>query len=384
MNPFVFNTTGSIRFGMGLASQLGEIARPMGCRAALITDGGLVRAGLVAPIVRSLADHGVHCTVFDGVQADPAESLVLDAAEAASRAEADLVIGVGGGSSLDVAKLVAALLGSEQPLHEMYGIGQVRSGRLPLLLVPTTAGTGSEVTTISIITTGGHEKKGVVSPVLLPDVAVLDPLLTLDLPPHVTAATGVDAMVHAIEAYASANANNNPISRVLATQALQLLGANIRRAVAEGGDVAARSGMLLGSLLAGQAFANSPVAAVHALAYPLGGHYGVAHGLSNALMLPHVLAFNAAVCAETYAELAGHAFPALLSVPRGARCEAFIAELRRLAEDIGLQTRLREVGIEESACAMLASEAMKQTRLLVNNPRPVQERDALAMYQAAW
>src|ERR671916_573671 len=181
--------------------------------------------------------------------------------------------------------------------------------RLPLLLAPTTAGTGSEVTPISIVTPGAHEKKGVVSSVLIPDIALLDPELTLGLPPHVTAATGVDAMVHAIEAYTSASPNNNPVSRALACEALRLLGRNIRRAVHHGQDSDARAAMLLGSMLAGQAFANSPVAAVHALAYPIGGHFGVPHGLSNALVLPHVLRFNAPACGSRYAELLPHAFP---------------------------------------------------------------------------
>ncbi|MGG2478986.1 iron-containing alcohol dehydrogenase, partial [Rhizobium sp. BR5] len=196
-----------------------------------------------------------------------------------------------GGSSLDVAKLVALLAKSGEALGNIYGVGNVTGERLPLVLVPTTAGTGSEVTPISIITTGAHQKKGVVSPVLLPDAALLDAKLTIGLPPAVTAATGIDAMVHAIEAFTSTSANNNPVSRALAKEALRLLGANIEIAVKTGTDLAARQGMLLGAMLAGQAFANSPVAAVHALAYPIGGRYHVPHGLSNSLVLPHVLRF---------------------------------------------------------------------------------------------
>lgn len=382
--PFQFHTTPAIVFGAGAAARTGELAQPYGVSAFLVTDAGLMRAGLVTPVLESLAQHGIACTVFDQVLADPPEPLVLQAADAARAAGAQLVIGLGGGSSLDVAKLVALQLGSSQPLSAMYGVNQARGSRLPLILVPTTAGTGSEVTPISIVTTGEHEKKGVVSPLLLPDIALLDPALTLGLPAHVTAATGVDAMVHAIEAYTSASANNNPISRGLAVQALQLLGANLRRAVSHGDDVQARSGMLLGSMLAGQAFANSPVAAVHALAYPLGGHYGIPHGLSNALMLPHVLAFNAAACAPLYAELAPHAFPGLPQGDADQTCAAFIDALADLCRDIGLQSRLRELDIPEAACELLAADAMKQTRLLVNNPRPVSYDDALAIYRAAW
>jgi alcohol dehydrogenase class IV len=285
---------------------------------------------------------------------------------------------------MDVAKVAALLAGSGEELGEAYGIGNAKGPRLPLVLVPTTAGTGSEVTPIAILTTGEAEKKGVVSALLLPDLAILDADLTLGLPAHVTAATGIDAMVHAIESYASASPNNNPLSRALACEALGLLGRNIRTAVFRGRDRAARGGMLLGAMLAGQAFANSPVAAVHALAYPIGGHYHVPHGLSNALVLPHVLRFNLEAAAEPYAEIAPHAFGELAGLSGAARAEAFIEAIAALSAELGLEQRLRDVGIGENALSMLASEAMKQTRLLVNNPRPVSEADALAIYRAAW
>lgn len=242
--------------------------------------------------------------------------------------------------------------------------------------MPTTAGTGSEVTPVAIITVSGDEKRGVSSPLLLPDVAVLDPELTLGLPPAITAATGIDAMVHAIEAYASRSPNANPVSRMLAVEALRLLGGNIETAVRDGGDREARAAMLLGSMLAGQAFANSPVAAVHALAYPIGGRYHVPHGLSNALVLPHVLRFNRAEASDEYAALAGHAFPA----PAPDLAEGLAA----LSARLGLPARLREVGVPAEDLPACAADAMKQTRLLVNNPRPVTEADALAIYEAAW
>ncbi|MDQ4135746.1 MAG: iron-containing alcohol dehydrogenase [Pseudomonadota bacterium] len=381
MAGFTFNTTPSVVFGSGSLARLGEIASSrLGSRVALVTDAGLVRAGLIAPVLKVLEGSSVAVQVFDRVVADPPEAVVLEAAEAARSFQATGVIGLGGGSSLDVAKLVALLAKSGESLDASYGVGNAKGPRLPLLLAPTTAGTGSEVTPISIVTTGAHEKKGVVSPVILPDVALLDPDLTVGLPPHVTAATGVDAMVHAIEAYTSASPNNNPVSRALACEALRLLGRNIRRAVHHGEDREARAAMLLGSMLAGQAFANSPVAAVHALAYPIGGHFGVPHGLSNALVLPYVLRFNAEACGDLYAELAPHAFPEL----ERPNAEAFIAALVELAEDIGLEPRLRDVGIPRDAVAMMAEDAMKQTRLLVNNPRPVTLEDARAIYEAAW
>jgi alcohol dehydrogenase class IV len=241
------------------------------------------------------------------------------------------------------------------------------------------------VTPVSIITVGEEEKRGVSSAVILPDIALLDAELTLGLPPAITAATGVDAMVHAIEAYASKNANNNPLSRMLARQALRLLGANIEAAVHDGRNVDARAAMLLGSMLAGQAFANSPVAAVHALAYPIGGTFHVPHGLSNALVLPHVLRFNAPDAAHLYAEIAADAFPSLEKEEgMQGRSAAFIEELASLSKRVGLQGRLREVGIGQQHLGKMASDAMKQTRLLVNNPRELGEADALAIYRAAW
>jgi alcohol dehydrogenase class IV len=252
------------------------------------------------------------------------------------------------------------------------------------MLVPTTAGTGSEVTPISIVTTGTNEKKGVVSPVILPDIALLDPDLTLGLPSLVTAATGIDAMVHAIEAYASKSVNNNPVSKILAREALRLMGANLLVAVRDGSNQEARGAMLLGAMLAGQAFANSPVAAVHALAYPLGGHYHIPHGLSNALVLPEVLRFNAPAAEHLYAEIAVDAFPELAKIGTQARAAAFADRLHRLAEECGLPMRLRDNGVTRESLPMLAEDAMKQTRLLVNNPRPLNYDDALMIYEKAW
>lgn len=385
MHPFTFSTAKTVVFGAGSIAQIGDIARDqLGTHVILVTDHGIVDAKLHEGALASLAAAGVAVTIFDGVTADPPEKVVLAAAEQARRERAEGVIGFGGGSSMDVAKLVALLARGEEELTSIYGIGQAKGPRLPLMLVPTTAGTGSEVTPISIVTTGEAEKKGVVSPVLLPDIALLDPELTYALPHHVTAATGIDAMVHAIEAYTSTSANNNPVSRLLAKEALRLLGGDIRSAVREGTHGEARANMLLGAMFAGQAFANSPVAAVHALAYPVGGHYHVPHGLSNALVLPHVLRFNAETCGRAYAEIAPCAFPWLSEVPVARRAEAFVEALTHLCEEVGLPQRLRDVGIPQEDLPRLAHDAMKQTRLLVNNPRPLSEADALAIYEAAW
>ncbi len=385
MNPFTFNTAKSIQFGAGALARLGELVRSqIGARVMLVTDPGMMSTGIVERALKALAGAGVEVALYADVQADPPEAVILKATEQAVAARAEGVIGLGGGSSLDVAKLVALLAPGHETLRDVYGVGNARGPRLPLILVPTTAGTGSEVTPISIVTTGANEKMGVVSPVILPDIALLDPELTRGLPPHITAATGIDAMVHAIEAYASASANNNPVSRLLATQALTLMGGSILRAVHEGSDTGARSDMLLGSMLAGQAFANSPVAAVHALAYPLGGRFHIPHGLSNALVLPHVLRFNIVVAPQPYAELAPFAFPDLEALEGQERAAAFCDRLAGLAAACGLQPNLRAMGIAQEMLPRLASDAMNQTRLLVNNPRPVTEADALAIYRAAY
>ena len=386
MIPFVFNTTKSLIFETGASSRLAEMAgRTLGNSVLLVTDPGLRQLGLADPAIASLEAAGHSVTVFDKVEADPSRETLMQAVEAGRVAGATGVLGFGGGSSLDVAKLVALLLGSNEDLDESWGVAQAKGPRLPLVLVPTTAGTGSEVTPVSIITVGAEEKRGVSSPVILPDIAVLDADLTVGLPAHITAATGVDAMVHAIEAYASKSANNNPLSKMLAREALRLLGANIETAVFNGQDKDARGAMLLGSMLAGQAFANSPVAAVHALAYPIGGTFHVPHGLSNALVLPHVLRFNAPDAHALYAEIAADAFPQLAEVEGSqARCAGFIDALADLSARLGMKTRLRDVNIPQDAIAKMASDAMVQQRLLVNNPREVTERDALNIYTAAW
>ncbi|MEP0154421.1 iron-containing alcohol dehydrogenase [Pseudophaeobacter sp.] len=386
MTPFIFNTTKSLVFETGASARLSEVAgQTLGKSVLLVTDPGLRQLGLADPAIASLEAAGHSVAVFDKVEADPSRDTLLQAVEFGREAGATGVLGFGGGSSLDVAKLVALLLGSGEDLDEAWGVAQAKGPRLPLVLVPTTAGTGSEVTPVSIITVGAEEKRGVSSPVILPDIAVLDADLTVGLPAHITAATGVDAMVHAIEAYASKSANNNPLSKMLAREALRLLGANIETAVFNGQDKDARGAMLLGSMLAGQAFANSPVAAVHALAYPIGGTFHIPHGLSNALVLPHVLRFNAPDAHMLYAEIAADAFPQIAEIEGSqARCAAFIDALADLSKHLGMKTRLRDVDIPKEAIAKMASDSMVQQRLLVNNPREVTERDAYNIYEAAW
>ena len=275
MKPFKFQTTSSILSEVGATSKIGQIMVDMGCKkVAFVTDAMILKLGLAEACLDGLKASGVEVHIIDDVVADPPEAMIRKAVDEAKAQGIDGVVSVGGGSSLDTAKLISILSQPDAPqdLDDMYGVGMVKGGRLPLVLAPTTAGTGSEVTPISIVTTRTSEKKGVVSPVLLPDWAILDAELTVGLPAHITAATGIDAMVHAIEAYTTKHAKNI-LSDTLARQALELLGGAIRTACTNGEDRTARSDMLLGSMLAGMAFANAPVAAVHALAYPLGGHF---------------------------------------------------------------------------------------------------------------
>ncbi|MFM0056391.1 iron-containing alcohol dehydrogenase [Paraburkholderia phytofirmans] len=386
MNGFRFQTVPTLVVEFGAARRLGALLRaqfPALSRVCVVTDGFLHRSGLLNPALADLSAHGWDATVIDDVIADPPEHIVLDATSRARTAGAEIVLGLGGGSSMDVAKLIAVLAPQqEQALSEMYGVNKITVARLPLVQMPTTAGTGSEVTAVSIVTVGEAKKMGVVAPQLIADLAILDAELTLGLPVAATAATGVDAMVHAIEAYTSAHLKN-PVSDLLAVKALALLSRNLLPACENGGNREAREAMLLGATFAGQAFANSPVAAVHALAYPIGGIYHVPHGLSNALVLPHVLRFNAQAAAPLYAELAEVVVPGVTGSDE-SKTQALIERLEQMIAATAIPARLRDVGIERGGLKRMASDAMLQTRLLVNNPRPVTEGDALAIYTAAF
>ena len=388
INNFSFNTTSAIRFGRGMSKIcVKEISKKLGSNILFITDKDLMSLNLTGPTLDELRKYSSIVEIFQDVEADPSIKTLLKSIEVGKKINATGIIGFGGGSSMDVAKLTSLILGSNEDIEEAWGVSNAKGPRLPLVLIPTTAGTGSEVTPVSIITVGEEEKKGVSSSLILPDIAILDPDLTIGLPAHTTAATGIDAMVHAIEGYTSANKNNNPISRMLATEALKLLSSSIEKAVFDGSDIQARSNMLIGAMLAGQSFANSPVAAVHALAYPIGGTFHISHGLSNSLVLPYVLRFNSVDSKTTknYADLAPFVFPDIDSEQGSqAVCKEFIDRLEILSKKIGLPQKLREVNIPKEACKKMASDAMKQTRLLVNNPREVTENDALNIYESAW
>ena len=387
MNDFNFNTTPGIIFGKGASvSSCNRIIDKLGDNIFVITDADLTKIELNKPIINQISKSS-NLEVFDDVESDPSKKTIIKALKSAKNFKPTGILGFGGGSSMDIAKLISLLVGTEQDIENIWGVGNAKGPRLPLVLIPTTAGTGSEVTPISIITLEDDQKKGVSSPIILPDLAVLDPELTLNLPSDITAATGIDAMVHAIEAYTSNNQNNNPISKLLAIESLKLLGTSIETAVFDGHNIEARSNMLLGSMMAGQAFANSPVAAVHALAYPIGGIFHIPHGLSNSLVLPHVLKFNStnAKACEQYAFLAPFVFKDINQNTNTKNiCNDFIDRLENLSLLLNLPSKLRELDIPKDACVKMAKESMKQTRLLVNNPREVTEKDAFNIYSAAW
>jgi len=382
MSDFVFETTPRVICEFDGALQLGTLCKEFGAkRAVLLSDPGLQKVGLIDAPYAALKEAGIETLLWTDVQADPPEESILAAVKGARDFKADIVIGLGGGSSLDTAKLVALLCGKDQKLDEIYGIGLATGPRLPLIQVPTTAGTGSEVTPISIVTTPTHEKKGVVSSLLYPDVALLDAKLTMGLPAPITGMTGIDAMVHAIEAYTTKH-KKNALSDGLAIRAMQLMTANIDDAVSATPSREAREAMLQGSMLAGMAFANAPVAAVHALAYPLGGHFHVPHGHSNALVLIEVLKFNRDAAVSQYAELARAILPDEKFANDDAACDRFIAFMTDMVERMPFSRTLREVGVAESDLDMLATDAMKVERLLINNPREMTFDAARAIYAA--
>lgn len=375
---FAFDTTPRSLFRAGAASALGEGIAPVlpRGRVLFVTDQGIRGHGLPDAALSSLVRAGYEPILFDEVTPDPPAPMIERAAALARAEKVGGVVAFGGGSVIDTAKLAAYLARADQGLEDIYGVNRCTGPRLPLVCVPTTGGTGSEMTPISVVTKSDTEKMGISDPVLMPDMAVLDPELSVTLPADHTAATGIDAMVHAIEAYTSA-LKKNPISDALALEALHLLATHIRKAVEKPEDREARGGMLLGSMLAGKAFANAPCAAVHALAYPLGARFHLPHGLSNALLLPSVLRFNRGAVEGDYARLGQVIFG-------DSTADALIAGFERLGPDLGLPARLSAVGIGESDLPVMAHDAMAQTRLLQNNPRPVSEADALAIYRAAF
>ena len=380
----LFRTTKRIVFGLGAIEKVGaEVQGLKKKKVLVVTDPGIVQAGLLEPLKTSLQAANIPFALFDGVEPDPRLEVVRQCAELGRKEGVEALIGYGGGSSLDIAKVAAVLLTNEGDLTQFFGIDLIPNPGLPVILIPTTAGTGSEVTPIAILSdTREKLKKGIVSPYLFPEVALLDPQLTVGLPPLVTALTGLDALIHAIEAYTSVNAFD--LTDHLAFRALELLYDNIRTAYARGEDLEARAHMLEGSLLAGIAFANAGVTAVHAFAYPLGGEFHLAHGLANSVMLPHVMRFNLLGNLPKFADI-GSALGLDTEhlTDKEAALEALEA-VEDLMEDLTIPRRLRDLNIPQEAIPSLAEGVMKVTRLLANNPRRITLEDARRIYEEAW
>ena len=377
---YTFNTTPRLVIGANKLQHLGALLSDLGIKNPLIVTGpNLVKTDIVIEAQKwSWAEH-----VFYDLVQDPTTDNVLNCVAYGLNKEVDGVIGIGGGSSLDVAKVASVLLKQEIEIDDMWGVNNIHSSRLPLILIPTTAGSGSEVTPVSIITTGETTKMGIVSHKIIPDAAILDPLLTVSCNPSLTAYSAIDAMVHAIESFTSKNLNNNnPYSKMLALEACRWLGKSTKKAILEPTNIEARADVQYGAMLAGQAFGNSPVAAVHALAYPLGGHFKLSHGLTNTLVLPGVLAYNQEVV--DYSPLALALFPndaGEINYHKSDVVEVMCRNIKELAELADINTQMSYYGITSKDIPFLAEEAMKQTRLLVNNPREITQEIAEDIYQ---
>ena len=370
-----------IVIGDGCAPHCAEYLAQRGVRRALLVSSSPVLATL-SSVLDALRQASVSVVATAPVDCEPTCSMFEQMLAFARRQEIGAVLGIGGGSVIDVAKLLAALTQGTQAVTEVFGINVLAGRALPLICLPTTSGTGAEVSPNAILLDEADElKKGVVSPHLVPDAAYIDPLLTLSVPPSVTAATGLDALTHCIEAYANKFAH--PAVDLYALQGIRLIAAHLERAVRNRQDLEARAALALGSLYGGLCLGPVNTGAVHALSYPLGGRFHIAHGVANSLLLPHVLRFNCPAAPERYAEVA-----LALGVPpanaAAATAERGVEFLAQLSRNCGVPQTLSELKIPRDAIPSLAKAAMQVTRLLKNNLRPVNESDARAIYEAAY
>ncbi len=350
-------------------------------RIALITQPVMERNGVIDRIVGALAARGVDVRIVRGVEPEPTiENVETVFREQIVPFAPDAILSIGGGSVLDAAKLFAVRLTNDQPLREWLGIDLIKRPGIPLILVPTTAGTGSEVTPNAIVTLPDEALKvGIVSRHLLPQLVVLDAELTFDLPKPITAATGIDAFVHALESYISTKAN--PVSDMFAMESMRLIGANIVEAYQDGRSIKAREAMMLGSMYGGLALTAAGTAAVHALAYPLGGMFGITHGVANAMLLPHVMAFNKDAIVGRLATVARALDIGRHDDDDATAAEALIERLAEWTEVVQIPQDLRQFGVSESHLDVLTEAASKVKRLLGNNPKPLSHADIKAIYQ---
>lgn len=372
---------GRIVFGDGCATGCAGFLHAQGVRRVLLVTSTQVLP-VLGEVRAALKQAGIEVILSPPIDREPTCDLFGSVLVQAQAQNVGGVLGIGGGSAIDAAKLVAALADGHQSVGEVFGIDRLHRRKLPLVCLPTTAGTGAEVSPNAILLDEADAlKKGVVSPHLVPDAAYIDPCLTWTVPPAVTAATGLDALTHCIEAYANKFAH--PIVDAYALQGIRLISANLVRAVCDGSDAEARAGLSLGSLYGGLCLGPVNTAAVHALAYPLGGRFQIAHGVSNALLLPHVLRFNFSAAADRYADIA-----AALGVARNGSAlttaEHGVEFLSQLSRDCGVPQKLSELNIPREAIPEMAAAAMQVGRLLKNNLRPLLEADAARIYEAAY
>lgn len=377
----IFQTTSRIIRGAGSLSDVAdEITRLGTSKVMIVTDPGIVAAGIVGKLEKILIAANIAYNICDQIEPDPRLQLAVDTAEQLKATATDLVIGIGGGSAIDIAKVAAVLVTNEGDISSFIGIDQIAKAGLPTIIIPTTAGTGSEVTPIAILSDHDEKlKKGIVSPYLFPTVALLDPELTVGLPPHVTAATGMDALIHAVEAFTSKNADS--LTDVFACRAMQLIYTNIRKVFQDSSDIMARANMLEGSLLAGMAFANAGVTAVHAFAYPIGAEFHIPHGVANSIMLTPVMEFNMSGNLSKFATIGKTFGHDVSGMSEKEAATLAVDSLRQLAHDLEIPKHLSEFGIKDSDIPGLAEGVMKVTRLLDNNPRILTLQDAEDIYR---
>ncbi len=377
---FSFQGAGEIHFGSGAVNQLADLSVRFGTgKVLLVMDPFLSRSPLKDRLFEDLTQKGLTPVLFDQIEPEPSPTSAEAGAGLARREDCLLIIGIGGGSALDTAKAVAMLAINKGKVSDYVGLDRVLRPGLPTVLIPTTAGTGSEVTFTAVFTNRvAKTKGGINSRFLYPTIALLDPELTLSLPPQITAQTGMDALTHAVEAYTSNKAN--PLSDMVAEKAIVLIGQFLKKAVKNGKDLEAREGMLLGSLLAGMALANAGVGAVHAMAYPLGAMFNISHGLANAVLLPYVLEFNRLARPERFArvnQLLGGPVTALSANQGAQRC---VKRISTLSQAIGIPKNLKELGIPKKSIKAMAEGAIKVARPIENNPRPITVKDIVALY----
>lgn len=346
-----------------------------------VTDATLIKLGIATKVISALETAGLNVFVFDQVEPEPKVATVRKAIAQTKTQKIDTVVGLGGGSPMDIAKIIALMLASPQPVESLYGVGNVQGDRLPLLLIPTTAGTGSEVTPVAVVTSDNGEKSPIVDPKLICDTVLLDAELTLGLPPRITAATGVDAMVHAMEAYTS-GVRKNIVSDDLGLKAFKLLYENIETAVHSGRDIEARSKMLLGSMMAGLAFANATVGAVHALSYPLGASFKLPHGESNALVMIPVMRFNEAKAHPLYADLCRAVHPEALQMSAADASTYLLDKIEAMIPTLGLDTRLADYNIGAEHLDTLTDGTLFQARLLSYNYTQMEHEDIYQVFKA--